>query len=165
MSEARGDEDATPSGAHPRSRLWWLALVAWVLFIWGHSLMNGLESSAESLRWVRLLDPFFSAVGITDLSLRTFLVRKAAHFTEYLILGLLDTAAVVPSWHTPHGRRVPALLIVCVVPCVDECIQLFVPGRQGAPTDVLLDFCGALTGLAIGALITRHRRRTLVQGR
>jgi VanZ family protein len=142
-------------------------LAAWICFIWGNSLLGGPESDANSIWFVQLLEPAFRAFGITSVPAMDHIVRKTAHFVEYLVLGLLATAAFRPRWRAPAqglaaGERrrsvVPAIAIACVVPIVDECIQLGVPGRSGRPTDVLLDMCGAATGLLIGAIVLSRRR-------
>ena len=70
-----------------RTLAWGAALLLWVGFVWGHSLVGGAASSAESGRVVALLRPLFEATGVTDLDLMTFVVRKCAHFSEYAVLG------------------------------------------------------------------------------
>lgn len=65
-----------------RTLAWGAALLLWVGFVWGHSLVGGAASSAESGRVVALLRPLFEATGVTDLDLMTFVVRKCAHFSE-----------------------------------------------------------------------------------
>lgn len=134
---------------------WVRALVAaWVLFIWSRSLFSGPESSAQSGFVVELLRPAFEALGMTDVDLMTFVVRKTAHFSEYAVLGVLLALTHV------SGRRAipwPQALLGVAVAAADESIQLFVPGRSGQPTDVLIDTCGMLSGLAIAALVIRAR--------
>ena len=55
--------------------------------IWGHSFMNGFVSGNESGAIVRLVTPLAQSLQVYDTDLVTFIVRKCAHFTEYLILG------------------------------------------------------------------------------
>jgi VanZ family protein len=154
-------------GKATRRTLWWVALAAWVCFIWGNSLLAGPESDAHSLWFAHLLSPAFDLAGITDISMVDHIVRKTAHFCEYLVLGLLAISAFRPSPHgaaRADGRDVPRrgfvrpVALAAIVPVIDECIQLGVPGRSGQPTDVLLDMCGAATGLLIGLLVLRRRR-------
>ena len=42
-----------------RTLAWGAALLLWVGFVWGHSLVGGAASSAESGRVVALLRPLF----------------------------------------------------------------------------------------------------------
>lgn len=132
-----------------RRRLWALALVAWVAFIWGHSLTAGPESSAESGFFVGLLRPAFLAVGVTSADTMSFVVRKCAHFAEYAVLGLLVVKNVRLWWATLRRRATSMLLAAAAVPFVDEWIQLSVPGRAGMLRDVLLDLSGLGTGLLL----------------
>ena len=104
---------------------------------------------------VTLLRPLFEVVGVTDADLMAFLVRKAAHFTEYAILGVL-ARGLFGSLHAERGvRPLPAGLLVAFVPVVDECIQLFVPGRSGQLTDVLIDLSGVIVGALLAHLVAR----------
>jgi VanZ family protein len=50
-------------------------------------------------------------------------------------------------------------LLVCLVPVVDEAIQLFVPGRSGRVTDVLLDLSGVAFGAVLSLAISKIARR------
>lgn len=140
--------------AEPRAhRAWlrWLPVVAWALFIWSRSLFSGPESSEQSAAVVAFVRPLFEQLGIADETLMTFVVRKLAHFSEYFMLGVLlsFTASRRVAW--------PQALLGAAVACADESIQLFVPGRSGQFSDVLIDSCGMLCGLAIATLILRAR--------
>lgn len=77
-----------------------------------------------------------------------FLIRKAAHFTEYAILSLLIWRGwkgyfrVIPPWWAP-------VLGCFLYACTDEFHQSFVPGRGAAFTDVLIDTSGALVAMVL----------------
>ena len=43
--------------------------------------------------------------------------------------------------------------ILLLIPSIDETIQLFVPGRAGMITDVMIDCCGAATGVVLRYLL------------
>lgn len=77
-------------------------------------------------------------------------VRKCAHMTEYLILYLTILFAL-RQWGM-RGRRwfLRAFLITAAYACTDEFHQLFVPGRAGRVTDVLIDSIGAAAVTAAG---------------
>lgn len=139
-----------------RRSIWWAAAFAcWIAFVWGHSLIQGPQSSLESGMVVTLLRPLFEVVGVTDADLMAFLVRKAAHFTEYAILGVL-ARGLFGSLHAERGvRPLPVGLLVALVPVVDECIQLFVPGRSGQLTDVLIDLSGVIVGALLAHFVAR----------
>ncbi len=80
-----------------------------------------------------------------------FVVRKTAHFVEYSILGLLLWRLIHsdPAWAACRPREyLTALLLAALYAASDEFHQSFVPGREAAVRDVLLDTCGAGFGLA-----------------
>ena len=57
-----------------------------------------------------------------------------------------------------EGRRtfdvlLPTAVFLLLVPSIDETIQLFVPGRAGMITDVMIDCCGATTGVVLRYLL------------
>lgn len=72
-------------------------------------------------------------------------VRKLAHATEYAILALL--------WFGVLGSKPQAVVIAFLYACTDEFHQLFVPGRAGLFTDVLIDTSGAIAAMIIAWLI------------
>lgn len=78
------------------------------------------------------------------IELMSFPVRKTAHMTEYLVFyctvrfGLHFTYQPLNVKH----RLLTALAIVFLYACTDEFHQLFVPGRAGRFTDVLIDCFG-----------------------
>jgi len=155
MTGPRGASDAMRAGT---SR-WVLALVLWVCFIWGHSLVPGETSSTESLSFVNGLRPAFELLGITETLMMTFIVRKTAHFLEYAVLGVISGGLMRRGWGRDflHGRL--SLLVAVVVPMIDETIQRFVPGREGQLRDVCIDLAGIAFGLLVFWVVSRHRAR------
>lgn len=136
---------------------WTVAFVVWLCVVWGHSLMSGSISSAESSGLVELLKPVLEALGFTSKQAMSFAVRKTAHFSEYAILAALALRMTI-AWHGKSPRAfVLAGVIWVVAPCVDESIQLFVPGRAGMPTDILIDMAGGALGLIACWLTLRKR--------
>lgn len=128
-------------------RRWTIAFVVWLCVVWGHSIMSGDASSAESFGVVSLLRPLFEAFGVSDVETMSFVVRKTAHFSEFAILVALGLRMAV-EWLGLGRRAVAVALAICVVaPMVDETIQLFTPGRAGMFRDVLIDMSGGLFGM------------------
>lgn len=139
--------------------VWTLLLVAWVAFIWGHSLANGFTSSIESGRAVALLQPLLNALGLVGEEQMTFAVRKTAHFFEYAVLGgLLYANGHVRGLRLSEGSGWWTALALAV-PVADEFIQSFVPERSSQVSDVVLDFAGACTGLLVALLIRKIHDR------
>ena len=129
-------------------------LVLLLVFIWGNSLLPA-EYSAAISGWIwELLGDFGGGFGIPEDAVGDGPLRKAAHFMEFASLGALLLWITVLT-----GKQgLLALAGGVAVACVDETIQIFVPGRGPAVADVLLDSAGVLTGLLFFLLI-RHLRR------
>lgn len=71
-------------------------------------------------------------------------VRKAAHFTEYLILGIL----VFFMFREFGIKNIYVMFLLCFLYAYsDEFHQLFVLGRDGNFFDVILDTIGSITGI------------------
>lgn len=142
--------------------LWLVAFVVWVCVIWGHSLMPAPVSNSESDSAVVLLTPLFNALGITDSGVATHIVRKTAHFSEYALLGFINLG-MMRAWATDAAWAYRLAVIPwLVIPCIDETIQLFVPGRDGRITDILIDLSGGLLGILIMHLLLRRSDETHV---
>ena len=108
--------------------------------IWGNSAMTGTDSQAVS-DWVLRLLSF-----LPDGDLGILLVRKAAHFSEFALLGVLI------GWMSVllKGGTCPGILGLGLgCGCIDETIQYYVPGRASMLTDVWIDFFGFSAGLAL----------------
>ena len=138
---------------HRRLLLFVILTLLIVAFIWSNSCKSGEESGAQSGRLTRFLQGILDPTGkIPQESFHHF-VRKAAHFTEFAALGL-SLCGLFRAIFRDTGRAhfaMPVLLSLMVA-VADEYIQLFT-GRGSAVADVVLDFSGALFGLAAGLLI------------
>lgn len=76
-------------------------------------------------------------------------VRKCAHMAEYAILAIL-VYVWLGRWQLSRRRMVcTAVLLTIIYACSDEFHQLFVVGRAGRVSDVLVDSAGAVLGLAL----------------
>ena len=78
------------------------------------------------------------------IELMSFPVRKAAHMTEYLVFYCTVRFGLHFTYQTSNVKRhlFAALAIVFLYACTDEFHQLFVQGRAGRFTDVLIDCFG-----------------------
>lgn len=80
--------------------------------------------------------------------LTNFIVRKCAHFLEYMVLSLLAFNVFKLYFNI---RRVIFMTVglVFFYACSDEIHQLFVLGREGAFRDVIIDTVGGITLILI----------------
>lgn len=77
-------------------------------------------------------------------------IRKGAHFIEYTILGALICESVI-LWFNLDSKRIICIAIIIGISYAasDEFHQLFVSGRSGKLTDILVDTVGVITGVLI----------------
>lgn len=139
-----------------------LLSIVWIIIIFSFSLQSGEESGALSGGIVAWIVGLFFPEDFTHIELVHFLVRKAAHFTEYFILGVLLSLTIREAkWN--RVLLAPWVLGTLVASC-DETIQLFSDGRAGQVTDVMLDSSGVFTGCMILTLIVLYldRKRTRI---
>lgn len=77
------------------------------------------------------------------------IARKMAHFSIYMVLGLL-VMALMSTFRLDRRVQIIYTVIFCVVYAIsDEMHQSFVPGRSCELRDVCIDGMGALTGALI----------------
>jgi VanZ family protein len=137
----------------------WLPLVLWMCVIFTASTKFGAPQNTSRfvVPFLLWLDPHMSPEHIERAH---HFIRKTAHFVEYGILGFLLWRIVhsSPAFALQTARKLRlALLLAAFYAATDETHQIFVPGRQSAVTDVLLDTCGAAAGIAVGWSLSRKR--------
>ena len=112
-------------------------------FIWGNSLLPAEVSGQISGTLKALLDGLFTPGEATPSG--DGLLRKFAHFAEFGALGLLL------GWlFGMLGKKsLPAFALGVAAACIDETIQIFVPGRGPGIRDVCIDSCGVAVGMLL----------------
>ena len=119
----------------------WGLLIAWAGLIFFFSSQQANSSSNLSngiMDWVNAWLPF---------SLTSHQVRKIAHFTEFLILGVLSLN-VVHFYKKITVKELSFVLLLCAFYALsDEFHQFFVPGRGPQIKDAALDTFGSATGI------------------
>ncbi len=137
-----------------KKRLIWifgLLCLAWTAVIFSFSLQDGETSSVESeaaLGFFNRILAWFGADGL----LSELFIRKAAHFMEYCVLGMLVFTAFfglnrrwAPLWGEAYAFAVANF---------DEFVcQNISRGRGPSFFDVLLDSAGAGIGILIAFLV------------
>ena len=87
-------------------------------------------------------------------------IRKLAHFTEYMLVGLLSLWIWL-LWKAKRLRYSAFVLAQLVISAsLDEFHQYFVPGRYASIRDVLIDTAGGLTGMLLVLLISLCIRKS-----
>ncbi|CDM67239.1 putative membrane protein [Clostridium bornimense] len=138
-----------------RKILKWFLVVIFMLFIFYMSSREGDKSTGDSSAVINLIKLY---LGI-DLDMisngnASFIVRKTAHATEYLILFLLVYMAV-KEYENVERKILLSLIITICYSISDEVHQYFVPGREMRIFDVMIDSIGA----SIGAILLKIKDR------
>lgn len=133
----------------------WLAVFFWMVLIFRLSSQPAFESNDLSLGITDRIIRFLGTLIRYDIDRLNHIVRKGAHFSAYLILAILIYNAVNQS-KISGWKSVVLVISLCVLNAIsDEVHQLFVEGRSGQPSDVLIDSIGAVTGMGIFKLLQR----------
>ncbi len=131
------------------------ALIGCIVFIFSNSLQIADVSEGASGRVLGILQGILRHLGLPGAAdrLTMHIVRKLAHFCEYLLEGfLLMLCLRVYTRHFFKHVSWP-MLGGLLTALTDETIQLFVPGRSGQVTDIWIDFSGVMTGLLVGLIL------------
>lgn len=163
-----------------KQRLYWTLWAVWAGVIFYFSAQPDTVSDEQSGVFARALEEvveFISGPAKDTGALYALLdhiVRKAAHFMVYLILGALGQRAY---WYSGAARPsrsegaiqdeekrrgwclLLALLTGALYAATDELHQYFVPGRSMQLTDVLLDSAGVLCGSAAATFFLNVGRK------
>ena len=137
----------------------WILMLLWMLFIFYMSQQNGTESTQKSdfvanlLRYIGI-DGNENVRGII-----TFIIRKAAHFTEYFILFVLIYRVVTIYFNINNLKYYISIFILFLYACSDEIHQSFIPGRECAVRDVIIDTSGGIIALLFILIINKIRKK------
>lgn len=134
---------------------YWLPVALWMGLIFWMST-DTFSSDNTSSVVAKLVTFLLPAISSQELDLVHVLIRKAAHVTEYFILGLLLFRAFRGGSSASWNCRWPFFAFIVVVLCAvsDELHQFFVPAREASYVDVGIDTAGGLLAQLVSAL--RH---------
>ena len=139
----------------------------WMAVIFAMSAKPAADSTDMSISLGRVLyDIFMPDYG--DLSEEEQLMlaedidhplRKAAHITEYAVLGALVVMTLNDVEKPRKGRNIAAAAVSVIYAFTDELHQYFVPGRSAELRDVAIDSAGVLIGVLLYLLISGMIRK------
>lgn len=119
-----------------------ILVIIWMLIIFIMSSFNSSDSSNQSNYIVNIISEIFN---INNLNILNLIIRKTAHFTEYLILGILIYNCTLNY----NQNTITAVLICILYAFSDEIHQIFAPGRTFKFLDILIDSTGSILGILI----------------
>ena len=141
-----------------------ILVLLWMVMIFLLSNEVAVKSSKKSDGLIIKSVELFTGKSLSDqekekvLKYLVFPVRKCAHLSLYLILGIL-VISLLREYMVINTKLVLLSLLICFLyACSDEIHQLFVPGRSGEVRDVLIDTLGACLGVSLYYLVFRKKK-------
>lgn len=139
----------------------WFLVIAFMITIFMFSSQPAVQSEEKSKFVIYFLNILGINIESAFGSLSDFIVRKAAHFTEYFILYIL----IFNALHNDLNKKTAlfySLILVFLYASTDEYHQLFIPGRSGRLRDILIDTSGGTLGLILMKLLS-HPKKVLLK--
>lgn len=142
-----------------------LLVLLCMIIIFSFSEDNGLESNKKSDGTILFISKYILGHKLKENEKSIYInkyvvpVRKSAHFTIYLLLGLSIISLLYEYKIINIKAIVIAMIISILYACSDEIHQIFVSGRTGKIIDVLIDSIGSFVGIMIYQFIMRIRRK------
>ncbi|HXX34855.1 MAG TPA: VanZ family protein [Thermodesulfobacteriota bacterium] len=132
---------------------YWFPVILWMCFIFWMSTET--FSSESTFSWTEILMRFLlPKISSQEVLFINAFIRKAAHVTEYFVLGLLMFRAFrgrsVSSWKWRWSFF--ALIVVVLWATGDELHQSFVPNRTASAVDVAIDTAGGILAQCLAFL-------------
>lgn len=118
-----------------------------LIFMFSHQ--TGSESSGLSSQIVLWIQTYL------HIPISEFIVRKAAHMSEYALLTLTLIYGFYKNQYPIQKIMIYSLLGTFLYACSDEMHQLFIGGRAGQFTDVLIDTCGGCLTIIFYYVLTK----------
>ena len=137
-----------------------IATLIWTAVIFLFSLQSGEISGDMSGSLLEEILAIFAPSVLNNpeqLELFHLILRKCAHFTEFMILGVLSRNAM--CYIAVHLKGISAMLFCATIAAVDETLQLFVSGRAGRVQDTLIDCAGALVGVLVVGMFLKMKKK------
>ena len=130
-----------------------IMMISMMCIIFFFSSQNGEKSSSLS-------NGVFSRIKETfNASIDVGVIRKIAHLTEYLFLGV-TAILYLGTFNNSDEKMMAIATSICVLYAFsDEFHQYFISNRDGRITDVLIDSIGSMLGITIIMLIILINRR------
>ncbi len=124
-----------------------------MIIIFSFSVQNGEESSGLSSSIVAWIYTHL------HISISEFLIRKAAHMSEYGVLSLSLIYGFYQSGFSLKYIILYTLIMTFLYAYTDEFHQLFVNDRSGQLSDVFIDTCGGAIATFFYFIYIKRRNR------
>ncbi|MHC1720164.1 MAG: VanZ family protein [Clostridiaceae bacterium] len=131
-------------------------VILWMAVIFYFSNQPALVSDEKSKFIIQLFELLGINLNSILGSMADFVVRKAAHFIEYMILFILWFDLLYGKYDLRRAIRY-SIAAVFLYACTDEFHQMFVTGRAARFADIMIDLSGGCLGAAIRYLSLRAK--------
>ena len=145
---------------------------AQTMFIISNSMRSAEASSNQSGFFVKfviveMLGLDYNKQSEAYVDSVTHFVRKAAHFSEFAVLGGIAFVLLYIVTQNKTICFIGASSAAFLVGCADEIIQLYSPGRACRFTDVLIDTSGGVFACFVLALLLclAEKRKNILRGK
>lgn len=142
-----------------------ISLILWMIIIFSFSSADANKSTGTSDKVITTMIEIKDKITDQETPISekeiivknsSFYVRKIAHITEYLILGILMFNALKQF----NILNIYYAIILCILySCTDEFHQLFINGRSGSFRDVLIDTIGILLGTYLYKILVIKKKK------
>lgn len=138
-------------------------VIVWMMLIFGFSNQKADDSSKLSDGFIVKTVSVFKGENLSKekselmVEKYTKIVRKLAHFTIYLVLGILVVNLLVEF--NIKNIILISLLVCFLYSATDEFHQLFINGRSGEVMDVIIDTTGAFLGINVYLLLKKSLKK------
>ena len=142
-----------------------ISLILWMIVIFSFSSADANKSTGTSDKVITTMIEIKDKITDQETPVSekeiivknsSFYVRKIAHISEYLILGLL----MFNTLKQFNILNIYYAIILCVLySCTDEFHQLFINGRSGSFRDVLIDTIGILLGTYLYKILIIKKKK------
>ena len=140
---------------------YFIPAIAWMAVIFGLSTaLFGAEETGSIVEWVvRAIAP---GLPQPDIDTIHFLIRKAAHVSEYAVLLLLWRRGFTRLGLGEFKAVSVAFVISAAYAASDEYHQSFVANRTASAIDVLIDMTGAAAAILVLELVRLRKKQRVV---
>lgn len=150
--------------------LWLIPVLLWMTLIFYMSQGTGSESGSVSMKFTEKFASLINMIRGDGMQVQDNMVdflhpiiRKLAHMFEYAVLLLLMIPAV-RAWNNSGKKSyiyILSFILTFIYACTDEIHQLFIDGRAGKTTDVLIDSAGALIAVIMAVATGSSKWRVI----
>ena len=131
----------------------WSCFLLWRLLIFLFSSQSGADSSQLSGGIIEFLEDL-THIPLSN-EICSFMIRKLAHFTEYMVLGIL-TMNLWKQYGKLNKKQLFVIILFCIFYAItDEFHQMFIENRSGNLWDMTIDSLGSLFGIVSYLLFSK----------